>query len=452
MDNKIICVPGNHDCNFGIDDNARKMLLASLRSNAGMVDNSVYDVISAVQNDFKEFAKNAMIDKGFILSINNNVTVNVGDKTILFRLYNTAWMSSLKEEQNSIVMPLEMINSESIDADLVISLFHHNYSWITPSCDDNKNRFRKHIMKTSNMVLYGHEHTPSSSQVMDHYESEIVNEIEGGALCFSRSGCTRASSFNSIILDLDLKQEIIKPTEQIDPEKEREKILKRRDENERLVSNEKVNPNSLPIEIQNMNKSLRSIEVVGQIVKNRQGSLPKPDIKTMVMEMYGAAFRTIGYFGAIIESEREHVVEDVINNKNEGASNNEIIKKIDSFFELTSLNFCLFVFSKVINAVGSKELRSTFSQIAEEIGTPAAKLVSFSIISCFSKIAIPELEDLVEDLRDNPVAMSIIRARVRSYLYNNHVNFSDRQKIINTVNLNPRDSHIVANKPSRKSR
>ena len=53
------------------------------------------------------------------------------------------------------------------------------------------------------MVLYGHEHTPSSSQVTDHYESEIVNEFEGGALCFSRPGCARASSFNSIILDLD---------------------------------------------------------------------------------------------------------------------------------------------------------------------------------------------------------------------------------------------------------
>jgi len=247
-----------------------------------------------------------------------------------------------------------------------------------------------------------------------------------------------------------LKQEIVKPTEEIDPEKERERMLQKRDESERLVSNEKVNPNSLPIEIQNMNKSLRSIEVVGQIVKNRQGSLPKPNIKTMVMEMYGAAFRTIGYFGTIIESEREHVIEDVINNKREGISNHEIIKKIDSFFELSSLNFCLFVFSKVINSVGSKELRSTFSQIAEEIGTPAAKLVSFSIISCFSKIAIQELESLVEDLKDNPVAMSIIRARVRSYLYNNHVSFSDRQKIINTVNLNPRDSHIIANRPSRK--
>ena len=93
---------------------------------------------------------------------------------------------------------------------------------------------------------------------------------------------------------------------------------------------------------------------------------------------------------------------------------NEIIKKIDSFFELSSLNFCLFVFSKVINSVGSKELRATFSQIAEEIGTPAAKLVSFSGYSCFSKIAIQERESLVEDLKDNPVALSIIRARVRS--------------------------------------
>lgn len=843
-------------------------------------------------------------------------------------------MSSLKEEQNSIVMPLEMIESKSINADLVISLFHHYYSWLTPSCDNNKNRFRKHVAKTSNMILYGHEHTPSSSQVTDYYESEIVNEFEGGALCFSQPGYTRTSSFNSIILDLDsfecivrsfdysgsiysvnkerqvnlnqerkmdefrhnadfqkslkkmsipihnsenvkmtldeffvypdlermnkrqlkvdedftdsssiiedtqyqlvmlegddqcgktsllnmyylrfvdkymypvlikgknivndnidkiigkafdeqycsedrekylqndtkkkilivddfdecqlndtikkklidqflvrfskviiatkenenmissyflmekkntlaarikplghvkrnelvkkfyltydvnasslqkqalldrvkagfdmvenflgkeyipsypiyilsillsntkmlnssleqtsygycyealitcallscvndktkidryynvltnlayyiyrkngkpisevdfqrfydkyqevyysegykevkstllkcnllrctddyyfkfsynyiyyflvakymadnmhckegqddimnlcqnihdeqkanilifiahhiknpqfveatqlalmsaldsqkpvslnrdddyykllneicesLKKEIVKPNEEIDPEKEREKILQKQDENERLVSNDKVDPDSLPSEIQNMNRALRSIEVVGQIVKNRQGSLPKPNIRAMVMELYGAAFRTISYFGTIIKSERTHVIEDVISNKKEGISNSEIIKKIDSFFELSSLNFCLFVFSKVINSVGSKELRATFSEIADEIGTPAAKLVSFSIISCFSKIAIPELEALVEDLKDNPVAMSIIRARVRSYLYNNHVSFSDRQKIIDTVNLNPRDRHIMANRFSKK--
>ncbi len=82
-------------------------------------------------------------------------------------------------------------------------------------------------------------------------------------------------------------KKIVKPTEEIDPER-REKILQKRDENERLIPDDKVDPNSLPIEIQNMNKSLRSIEVVGQIVKNRQGSLPKPDIKTMVMVVWSS--------------------------------------------------------------------------------------------------------------------------------------------------------------------
>ena len=71
---------------------------------------------------------------------------------------------------------------------------------------------------------------------------------------------------------------------------------------------------------------------------------------------------------------------------------------------------------------------------------------------CFSRIAIPDLEDIVEELRDNPVAMSIIRARVRSYLYNNYVPFNDRQKIINTVNLSPKDNGIMANKLQKKYR
>lgn len=930
LENKIICVPGNHDCNFNNENSARKMLLRNVRLNTEPVDQSIYEIFSAVQKEYESFVKEAMIDKGFTLSINNNLPIKAGDKTILFRLYNTAWMSSLQESQDSIVMPFEMISQECCDADLVISLFHHHYSWLTSECDNNKTRFRRYIMRTSNIVIYGHEHIPSSSLVRDHFDGEDINEFEGGALCYDQQGSERASSFNSFVIDLDsyeckvrsfdfthglytkkkeelidlnkerktdefrhsseflkslkkmsipihnsenvkmtldeffvypdlermntrqlkvdedftdsssildnkqyrlvmlegddqsgktsllnmyylrfvdkymypvlikgkaiindnidkiigkayaeqyscehqekylqydkekkilliddfdecqlndsckkkvidqfidrfnkviittkenenvsssyflmekkdtivarikplghvkrndlvkkfyttydvnastlkqealleqvkagfdmvenflgeeympsypiyilsillsnakmqgssleqtsygycyealitcalmtcvddktkidryynvlmnlayfiyqkngrpisevefeefydkyqkiyhaqsfkeiktnllrcnllrctddyyykfsynyiyyflvakyiadnihseegqrdildlcenihkeqkanilifiahhiknpnfieaaelalmtalgkqkpvsldrgddyykllnelcesLKKEIISPGEKIDPEKEREKILQKRDENERHLPEEKMNPNDLPIEIQNMNKSLRSIEVVGQIVKNRQGSLPKTEIKDLVKELYGAAFRTISYFGTIIESERNQVIEDVIRNKKDGVSSDEIKKKLDSFFEVTSLNFCLFVFSKIINSVGSKELRATFTQIAEEIGTPAAKLVSFSIISCFSKIAIPELESIVKELKDNPVAMSIIRARVRSYLYNNHVNYSDRQKIINTVNLNPKDRQITANR------
>jgi len=936
LENKIICVPGNHDCNYEKDNAARQMLLGTLRTNASSIDNSVFQIISSVQTEYAAFAKEIMIDKDFMLGINNNISINAGDKTVLFRLYNTAWMSVKKEEQSSIVMPMNLIVEDHQDVDFVISVFHHHYPWITQGCDNNNKRFNKYILQTSNMALYGHEHTPSSSQVKDVFESETISEFQGGALCLDRQGTQRSSSFNSFVLDMDtfectvrnyvysdglythrkeetvdlnrerktdefrhnaeflkslrkmsipihnsenvkmtldeffvypdlermntrqikvdedftdsssiiddkqyklvmlegddqcgktsllnmyylrfvdkylyplyvkgkninenidkvlgnafvdqyssedkekysqydkerkvllvdnfdecllndtlkkkvidqmlerfskviittkenegvsssyflmekketlmarikplghvkrnelvkkfystydvnattlkqqalleqvkagfdmvesflgkeympsypiyilsillsntkmqssslertsygycygalitcalmtcvddrtkidryynvlsslayfiykkkgkpiseddfqkfyneyqeeffsqgykevktnllkcnlirctddyyykfsynyiyyylvakymadhihdekglddildlcidihdeqkanilifiahhikapqfieatqmalttalesqkqvtltrdddyyklvnelcesLKKEIVSSGEKIDPEKEREKMLKKRDENDKLIAKEKINPNEIPEEIQNMNKSLRSIEVVGQIVKNRQGSLPKTKIKQLVRELYNTAFRTISYFGAFIESEKSHLIEDVIKNKKEGESNDEIKKKIDSFFEVTSLNFCLFVFSKVINAVGNKELRSTFNEIAKEMDTPAAKLVSFSIVSYFSsKIAITELEDLVDELKDNPVAMSIIRARVRSFLYNNHVPINERQKIINAVNLNPRDNGIMANKLPNKYR
>lgn len=929
LENKIICVPGNHDCNYEKDNAARQMLLGSLRTQASSIDNSVYQIITVVQTEYAAFAKDIMLAKEFTLGINNNISIKAGDKTILFRLYNTAWMSVKKEEQSSIVMPMDLIAEEHQNVDFVISVFHHHYPWITQGCDNNNKRFNKYILQTSNMALYGHEHTSSSSQVRDVFESDSISEFQGGALCLDRQGNPRSSSFNSFVLDMDtfectvrnyvysdglyshrkeetvdlnqerktdefrhsadflkslrkmsipihnsenvkmtldeffvypdlermntrqikvdedftdsssiiddkqyklvmlegddqsgktsllnmyylsfvdkymyplfvkgkainenldkvlatafvdqyngedkekyaqydkehkvllvdnfdecqlndtlkkkvidqmldrfskviittkenegvsssyflmekrntlmarikplghvkrnalvkkfyktydvnastmqqqaqleqvkagfdmvenflgkeympsypiyilsillsntklqgstleqtaygycyealitcalmtcvddktkidryynvlmnlayhiyknngkpiseedfqcfyenyqniyhaqgyketktnllkcnllrctddyyykfsynyiyyflvakymadnihdkkgqddimdlcvnihdeqkanilifiahhikapqfiestqlalmtalekekpvsldrnddyyklvnelcenLKKEIVAPGVKINPEEEREKMLQKRDENEKMLSKEKVDPNQLPEEILNMNKSLRSIEVVGQIVKNRQGSLPKTEIKTMVKEMYETAFRTISYFGAFIESEKSQLIEDVIKNKKEGDTNDEIKKKIDSFFEVTSLNFCLFVFSKIIKSIGNKELRSTFTQIATEMGTPAAKLVSFSMITCFSRIAIPDLETIVEELRENPVAMSIIRARVRSYLYNNYVPYNDRQKIINTVNLNPRDNGIISNK------
>ena len=158
--NKIICVPGNHDCNFDHEDTARNMLLEGMRTDLSKVDESVYEMISAVQNEYKAFAKEIMIDKNFRLAVNNDISIDADDKTILFHLYNTSWMSVRKEIANSILMPMSMMSQERTDAIFSISLFHHHYDWITPGCDNNKNQFRKHIMQTSNMAIYGHEHTP----------------------------------------------------------------------------------------------------------------------------------------------------------------------------------------------------------------------------------------------------------------------------------------------------
>lgn len=48
LENKIICVPGNHDCNYDKESGARARLLNSMRSNQDEIDESIYTIISGL--------------------------------------------------------------------------------------------------------------------------------------------------------------------------------------------------------------------------------------------------------------------------------------------------------------------------------------------------------------------------------------------------------------------
>ena len=42
---------------------------------------------------------------------------------------------------------------------------------------------------------------------------------------------------------------------------------------------------------------------------------------------------------------------------------------------------------------------------------------------------LKDLKEIVNEYRNNPVIMEIIKSRVLNYVYNNYVDFKDRQKI-----------------------
>ena len=76
-----------------------------------------------------------------------------------------------------------------------------------------------------------------------------------------------------------------------------------------------------------------------------------------------------------------------------------------------------------------------YLDVAKTMDTPAAKIVSFSINSYYGKIHMPELEQLSKEFKGNFVALQILRARVSAYIYNNYVDYRDKQKIAACLNL-----------------
>ena len=238
----------------------------------------------------------------------------------------------------------------------------------------------------------------------------------------------------------DMKKETVDVFKKSDPKKAREDYLRQQDtaEREREHQEEEARQNE---RFKKIDKAMRAIEVVGQIIKNRRNTLEKGKLKEMLVELYYAGFRTVSYLGATLADDKKVLIEDIIKDEKLGGDTMKIRDHINYFFELTTFRFCLFVFGKIINSVGVKELRWLYNDASAQIGSPAAEIVTFSIESVYSK--------LVEKYKDNSAAMTIIRARVRSYLYNNYVEINDRKRIASALKLDEGNSRIGNNTISK---
>lgn len=226
------------------------------------------------------------------------------------------------------------------------------------------------------------------------------------------------------------------------PRTERDNLLEMQDENQRsFESKEKVRPTieddyqeisnvTLPFQ-----RSFRSIEIIGQIIKNRRGSLEIKQLTEMLTEVYTTGFRTISYYSELLDLARKDIIKLINEQTNESDNKREIEKKINHFIQINSFQICLGVFVKLSNSLGNKDLKKIYNDVAKKINTPAAKLVSFSINSYYGTISYEELKALADDLKGNIVALRILRARVRSYVYNKNLDFRIKQKFAGCLNM-----------------
>ena len=97
---------------------------------------------------------------------------------------------------------------------------------------------------------------------------------------------------------------------------------------------------------------------------------------------------------------------------------------------------CYDIFSKIIFSAGLKDFQELYNEVACRIGTPAAKLVSFSINSYYNELSIKEVASLAREFEGNYVALHILKSRVKSYIYNNHVSYSKQQRIAQILGMN----------------
>lgn len=249
----------------------------------------------------------------------------------------------------------------------------------------------------------------------------------------------------------EMKKETVDVFKKSDPKKAREDYLRKQDTAERAREHQEEEARQNE-RFKKIDKAMRAIEVVGQIIKNRRNTLEMDKLKEMLVELYYAGFRTVSYLGTTLAEDKKALIADIVKDEKIAGDTIKIRDHINYFFELTTFRFCLFIFSKIINSVGVKELRWLYNDASKQISSPAAEIVTFSIESVYSKLAVDDLKKLVEKYKDNSAVMTIIRARVRSYLYNNYVEINDRKRIASALRLDEGNARIGNNTIPQKGR
>jgi len=234
------------------------------------------------------------------------------------------------------------------------------------------------------------------------------------------------------------------------PKDEREKQLKKLDES--ITKNEVESSDANSFEQMDkitlpFKQSFRSIEIVGQILKNRKGSLEISQLKSMIKELYTTAFRTISYVSEILNAGKNEYILFLNDDEALASSRAEIEQRINKFIQVASFQACLGVFSKLMNAMGNRELRMLYNEVAAELDTPAAKLVSFSINSYYGAITEKELKTITNDLKNNPVAQKILRARIKAYVYSRNLDLPTKQKFASILGM-----HLGPKKPGNAAK
>lgn len=189
--------PGNHDFDDEKNTKARDRIVKSLTTEYNAeIDASEAEILTIPQAAFFNFARDigALPDSASRLCWRQ--FLKVSDKTLGIYVVNSACLSGIPEKKGSLMCPYHDLSAVYVPEDeLSIVMMHHPNGWLS---NGNANATNATMNGIADVILTGHEHTPSSytrssPEERNHY-------FEGAVLNSPHEGGT--PSFNTALLDL----------------------------------------------------------------------------------------------------------------------------------------------------------------------------------------------------------------------------------------------------------
>jgi GTPase SAR1 family protein len=236
------------------------------------------------------------------------------------------------------------------------------------------------------------------------------------------------------------------------PEKEREKALKIKDELESDIDNkEEIDDTEEDKSIfSDITRSLRIIETIGQILKNRHGSLEKKDLIDLAQSACSSGLKFLTFYLNVTRSEETQITAVIQNalEKNTELPDDKLASLTKKIFLMLCYGVSYGVIKRIVNSLGSDKLISVFEEVKNIIpSSPTIQLICIAIKLEFSKtIPKSEIEGLFNELKKNPFTRRLLQEIIVQHLYLNTVDYKDRHWISSKLGIPMKNQQLIQSK------
>ena len=214
-----------------------------------------------------------------------------------------------------------------------------------------------------------------------------------------------------------------------DPETRRRKLLADTDDKELLSqedasSIDQIDEAKTEEEIQGLlqiNVAFKTIQILGQILRNYHGSLTAIDKLSIAKTLYLLGFRLLDFFFTAIEENKEAIVQflyDLIQERHVTWSKERIEARIGNIVFNLAEGIAFIITKHIADSCGDEDLELTYEQLLESTSNSSYKYVNIAIqLFHFKGFPQDELLKLYAEYNDKPFPAELIRHLAWYYFY-----------------------------------
>lgn len=210
-----------------------------------------------------------------------------------------------------------------------------------------------------------------------------------------------------------------------------------------------------------LRRSIKTVEVMGNIIKNRAGSLEKKILESTFEEGVEVYLQILASLFSLIKDERANkAIIDFISYRSDKISKDrerisrEQLKKISERI-FWNLNFLITygLIDKIIHSLGSNKLSRIIDKVCDEKGTPVYFLIKHGISMWYNKnLQVDDIKERIEKDDFSEITRRMIRFMIVNHASMHVLNFEEMQRIESKFGISSRRLLTSQRKVTDKSK